>query len=90
VNRRADSPLTTARAGVWPGTWDHARDEGATVSEEETVYVTGAGAATRAGEWLRRIEKRYMEDLAQEGEQDFQIEAALAQGWATLAVALRP
>lgn len=55
---------------------------------EEIKYYTAQDAATRAAEWLLRIEGRYMENLGMEDEPNFQIEAALAQGWATLAVAL--
>ncbi len=58
------------------------------MSSEQVKWYTAQDAATRAAEWLLSIEARYMEDRAQGDEQNFQIESALAQGWATLAVAL--
>jgi hypothetical protein len=57
------------------------------VSEEQAT-ITARGAAIRAAEWLVQVENRYNEDLGSGDDRNFQVESALAQGWATLAVAL--
>lgn len=57
----------------------------------ETVYVTGMGAATRAGEWLKHAEKLYEERAALSDEpEEPAVAAQFGVAWATLAVALRP
>lgn len=57
----------------------------------ETVYVTGMGAATRAGEWLKHAEKLYADRLAlSDDAEDPAIAVQFGIGWALLAGTLMP